>query len=794
MLVLPLMLTAFQMAVSESTTVPVFRGRSRELAVRPPRVEATVIIDGDLSDPPWKAAALLTDFSQYAPQDGVPAADSTQVLVWYSPTAVHFGIRAFQPSDQVRAALSDRDKIASDDYIQLLLDTFNDGRQAIVFMVNPLGVQADGILVERGTLPGGGFFGGAVQAREAPDLSPDFVFQSKGRVTPWGYEIEVRIPFKSLKYQSAAVQTWGINVVRKVQYRGHENSWAPAQRAAASFLAQSGTLTGLTGLRRGLVVDVTPELTQRTEGLAGAPPAGAATAWRYDARRPEMGGTLRWGITNNLTLNGTVKPDFSQVEADAAQISFDPRAQLSYPEKRPFFLDGAEQFTTPNSLIYTRRLVQPVAAAKLAGKAADVNLALLVAADAASASSTGRDHPIFTIVRVQRDVGAQSRLGMAYTDRVDGANWNRVFDLDGRLVWWRVYALQFQAAGSATERNGVRTTAPLWELRFNRQGRAFGWRSQLTGIADDFRTQSGFISRTGQVHANVNPRFAWTRPRGSRVEQVGGDLVLDDIWAYRNAFHQGDARDKKLHFNFNAQFRGGWTAGASLLFESFGYDPAFYDARYRIEVPRPGGLPSDTLPFTGTPRLANRDWVVSVGSPQLKFLQFNAVYINGQDENFYEWSSAHIAYWSVSATLRASEQLRVTTSYIVDDYQRHSSGRRVGRQRDPRLRVEYQATRSIFVRAIGEYFSDYTDVLRDDSRTNLPLLVYDAGVKKWVRTVEHTDNRLHGEFLFSYKPTPGTVFYAGYGANLTEAEAFAFRGTSRRDDAFYLKASYLFRM
>jgi len=365
---------------------------------------------------------------------------------------------------------------------------------------------------------------------------------------------------------------------------------------------------------------------------------------------------------------------------------------------------------------------------------------------------------VFNIVRLQRDLGAQSRLGMAYTDRVDGANWNRVLDVDGRIVWGKVYALQFQAAGSATRRNGVRTNAPLWEARLNRNGRAFGWASQFTGIAEDFRTESGFISRAGQVHANFKPRYTLFGAPGALVEQLSTDVNLDEIWAYRNFFHSGDARDKKLHFIFTAQATGGWVARASLLLESFGFDPAFYSGLYRIEAPRPGGLPSDTLPFTGTPRLPNRDWVFSLTSPQLKALTFSATYILGQDENFYEWSSAHIEYWSLSADIRPSDKLRIGATYVLNDYRRVTDGTRVGRQRDPRIKVEYQLNRNIFVRAIGEYLSDDTDVLRDDSRTNFPLLVYSSAQKKWVRTVATTNNSVHGEFLFSYRPTPGTVF------------------------------------
>lgn len=200
-------------------------------------------------------------------------------------------------------------------------------------------------------------------------------------MTPGGYEVEIRIPFKSIRYQSAEVQRWGLNVVRRVQHSGYEDTWAPARRAGASFLAQSGALTGLTDLRRGLVFDAIPTVTQRTSGEPRVGPGGGREGWRYDGERPELGGNVRWGITNNLTLNGTANPDFSQVEADAGQVQFDPRQALFFAERRPFFLDGIEQFTTPSQLVYTRRIVQPVAAAKLTGKVAGSNVAFLSAVD-----------------------------------------------------------------------------------------------------------------------------------------------------------------------------------------------------------------------------------------------------------------------------------------------------------------------------------------------------------------------------------------------------------------------------
>src|SRR5713101_1951779 len=176
------------------------------------------------------------------PNDGVPAADSTQVLVWYSATAIYFGIRAFEQHGRPTVTLASRDQIFGDDNVQILLGTFHDAKQVLMFAVNPLGVQGDGSLVEGANVTAGGFIGSAVVGREQPDLSPDFVFQSHGRVTHWGYEVEVRIPFKSIRYQPQQPQDWRLNIVREVKHSGFEDSWFPARRASATFIGQSGNL------------------------------------------------------------------------------------------------------------------------------------------------------------------------------------------------------------------------------------------------------------------------------------------------------------------------------------------------------------------------------------------------------------------------------------------------------------------------------------------------------------------------------------------------------------------------
>src|SRR5688572_15085634 len=783
MLAFFLLVAQLQSATSLASPA-VHSGRDDRTAVRPPRADLSISIDGVLDEPIWSQAAVLSGFSQFSPVDGVPAHDSTQVFVWYSPTAIHFGVRAFEAHGAVHARLADRDRIFADDHIQIRLGTFNDGRQATVFAVNPLGVQADGTLVEQGGTRAGSFSAAQV-ARESADLNPDFVFQSKGRVTEHGYEVEIRIPFKTLRYQSRPEQRWGLHILRRVQHSGYEDSWVPAKRDAASFLAQSGHIEGLTDLRRGLVLDVNPEVTARTVGVRTAD-----GTWGSETDHPEVGGNVRWGITNNLTMNGTVNPDFSQIEADAGQLAFDPRSALFFSEKRPFFLDGSEQFRTPSNLIYTRRIAQPLGAVKVAGKVSGTDIAFLTAVDDELPTTNGH-RPRFVIGRVQRDVGAQSRVGLAYTDRVVGDDWNRVANADARFVFGKIYDARVQWAQSFTDERGREWNAPLWDARFARNGRRFGMRYSINGIDPEFVTRSGFISRPGITNAGFSHRLTTFGARGSLVETFSTELNLLGTWQYEVFTRGGDAQDKKAHLNTTTTFRGGWSLGASLLVETFGYDPELYSG-VLIEAPRPlGGI--DTIPFTGTPDLPNLDYVLTIGTPEWKRGSASLFVVWGKDENFDEWSSADILIGTLTGDWRPSEKMRVNATYNMQKYNRRTDGSTVRIRRIPRLKLEYQIARPLFVRLVGEYDAEEADDLRDDSRTGGVLLLPD-GQGGHYRATAVSENGFRGDFLISYQPLPGTVVFAGYGSAMDEPRAFRFSDLSRSRDGFFLKASYLFRL
>ncbi len=759
-----------------------YDGRARQLSVNVPRRDVSVKIDGVLDEPVWAEAAVLAGFSHFQPVEGEPAADSTEVLVWYSPTAIHFGIRAREPHGEVHATLADRDKIFSDDVIQLLIGTYNDSRQAFLFAVNPLGIQGDGVMVERGNVSGGGFAGGSQQSREGSDLAPDYVYESKGRLVEGGFEVEVRIPFKSLKYQSKGEQTWQLHVLRKIQHSGFEDSWVPAERTRASFLAQSGQLQALQGLKRGLTLDFTPEVTGRLDGSRLD-----SGSWDYKRAGPDVGGTIRWGISNNLSLNATANPDYSQIESDVNQTTFDPRDALFFPEKRPFFLDGLEAFQTPFNLAYTRRVVQPVGAVKLTGKTLGTNLGFISAVDNQDASATGDNHPVVNIVRLQKDVASGSRLGLVYTDRIDGDNWNRVGAVDGRLAFGRSNIV-FQAGLGKTHEFGNDLSGPLWLGRFTYSGNRFLLRYSFSGIDPDFRTRSGFINRAGDANLSLTNMLIFKGKPGAFVESFTPDITLNGAWTYDVLMNGGGVRDPKFHVNLNTTLRGGWNIGFSALLETFGYDPRIY-GRYSLEVPGAGGAGLDTIPFTGgNQRIPNRDYVLTVGTPSWKNFSASLFTLVGQDENFYEWASAELGWVDIGLNWRPTNQLRIEGHYLQTQVRRRSDHTLANRQRIPRLKVEYQLARPLFIRVVGDYFTDETDALRDNGRTEAPILINGQ------RTVATSTNLFRGDFLLSFAPVPGTVLFAGYGSTLTEPRSFGFTDFKRENDGFFLKASYLFRM
>jgi hypothetical protein len=767
-MLLPILL-AFQLAAEPR----VYNARTGETSVRAPRIDTTITIDGTLNAPVWRRAAVLTGFSEYAPADQRPAPDSTRVLVWYSRTAIYFGIRAYESHGVVRATLADRDFISADDNIELHLDTFHEGRKAFVFAVNPLGVQADGIKSEIG-----GFIPGSNIAPGQIDLTSDFLWDSKGHLTDYGYEVEIRIPFSSIRYPDAREHAWGFQIDRHTQHNGYEETWTPVQKASASFIAQEGTIAGITNIDHGQVLDINPEL---TDAIAGNPPA-AGPGWSYNSAL-QLGGNVRWGIGSNFVLNGTVRPDFSQVEADATQIATDTRFALFYPEKRPFFVEGNELFNVPNTLVYTRRISQPDGAVKLTGKLGDNDIAVLSAIDASSSTPNGGS-PLVDIIRLQRDIAPQSTAGLLYADRIGGGRDNTVGGGDMHLTFDKLYYAQFQAVMSSTTQSGSTAAGPMWEAVVDRTGRAFGFHYNILGVHPNFQDDNGFVSRTGVIQPGIANRYTWYGAPGAWIEKFNAFFRQQGTWNYDDFFAGRNVLEQNYSLQTSTTFRGGWSLNISPSLGSYAFDSSAYTGLRRTSAA------GDTTAFVPGGRRVNTLVNISLATPQFPRWAASVGTTVGNDIDFFETSLVHRQDYSAELDLRPSDRLRVSATWLSSIFTRMSDGARNYSTRIPRLKIEYQITRPLFVRVVSQYTASDQLPLVDPATGRVLVVSEGSG---FVPSARATTNLLRTDFLISYRPNPGTVVFVGYGSSLEENDPLRFNGLQRTSDGFFVKLSYLLR-
>jgi hypothetical protein len=720
-----------------------------------PRLEASIQVDGNLEEPVWSRATRLTGFWQYQPVDGRPAEEQTEVLVWYAPDAIHFGIIAHDRNPaSIRATVADRDNIDNDDYVVLDLDTFYDRRRAFFFGVNPLGVQTDGVRSE-----GAGQVSSLIPG--SVDKNPDFTWQSKGRITEQGYQVEIRLPFKSLRYPGSAPQSWGFNVTRMVQRTGYTDTWTDVRRANASFLGQEGALGGLRDMRHGVTVEAQPFVTATANGGRDEN-SGEFTREDVD---PDAGLNLRLGFSS-YALDAAVNPDFSQVESDEGQVTVNERFALFFPEKRPFFLEGIELFGSPQTLVYTRRVVDPKAGAKLTGKFGQLGVAHLTAVD-----DTDVGDAWFNITRLRRDLGRNSIAGITFTNRDLSGSHNRVLAGDFRYVWSLYYA-QFQYGRSWTTGKG---TAPIWQAEYDRTGRSWGFNYLLNGIGSDFDAQAGFVNRlrSGVVNGQAFNRFTIYGARGALLENLTVFFGPVRTWLYDD-FGFKPGLEGKESFDATFQLRGGWELNGHVEREFVNFqDSSFAD--YTIGAAM-GPSYRPTNDYSGFV------WQAKVTTPTWQRLGAEVNYRRGRAAIFEEGTTGRGWVLTGRLDLRPTPTVRVAATGTVFRLFR-LDGSEFARSTIPRLKLEYQPNRALFFRAIGEYRSERRAELLDP--TTGALLFVDGAPQPVTEF-----NGLRVDLLASFEPTPGTVAFLGYGSSLESDEEFNWSRLERVNDGFFMKLAY----
>jgi len=479
-----------------------------------PRVETSPVIDAVIDVGEWEKASTVELGFEISPGENVGAKIKTTVLMMEDGKFIYFAFIAKDPNpENILVFLRDRDKIFEDDYVGIFLDTFNDERRGFEFFVNVLGVQGDRTIDD-------------TQGFEDPAW--DAIWQSHGQLTNEGYIVEFAIPFSTLRFTpELPEQTWGITFVRsyprssKMLLSDH-----PANRDQDCTLCQASKLRGMAYLESSGKLEITPALTHIRNERKDLEGNGD---WQSANSDTELGVDIRWAMTENWIMNVTLNPDFSQVEADTEQLNINTTFSLFFPESRPFFLDGAEYFSSSSNLVHTRNIAEPDFGLKLTGKAEKNSAGIIVARDEITsflipgslesrvATLSGIESEVM-VARYQRDISEKSNFGGLLTHRSGAGYHNTVASFDGKYFFSDFDSIDIQLMYSDSDNPlSIQSDFELapnqsdmaYFAKFERKKRNYSLLAEYKNFGSDFRADMGFISRVDYKLTRLGGSYTW---------------------------------------------------------------------------------------------------------------------------------------------------------------------------------------------------------------------------------------------------------------------------------------------
>jgi hypothetical protein len=716
-------------------------------------------IDGELDDAGWQGAAKATGFAEVSPGDQVEPPVRSEAWVTYDDVNLYVALIAFDDPEEVRVSVCDRDNIFSDDYFGVMLDTHGNQSWGYELFVNPLGIQGDLRMDSSGD----------------EDISFDLIWNSRGRVTDSGYQVEIAIPFASLRYPEAASHTWRINFWRDHQRDIRRRyAWAARDRDNPCFMCQWGTLTGITGINGAKHTEV---IASAIGSQAGALMDSDDPLSTFDNDRPrgEAAVNLSHALSTSSTLEFALNPDFSQIESDAGQIDVNTTFALFYPERRPFFQEGSDLLATWINAVYTRSMNDPQVAGKFSGQYGKTRLLYLAARDENSPLIVpGEERSDFlllgkstsNIVRAQRSFWGDSQVGALVTDRrVDDGGSGTVLSVDSNLRVLQNYRLEAQVVTSrtvepddsglteeldeelrdATFAGGRHTVAfdgeSYWGralyASIERWGRVWDFDFDYWDYGPSFRSDNGFTTRNDYRQVS-GWQGLYFQPNRSWLVEWGADVGIGRVWNHENRF-----KDEWLRPGLWFGTKGQTQIGGNYLMSKERFGPGTFPG---IRI----------LTLWGDTRFSE---MLGGG--------FSTYFGQGIYRDFDDPELADQFNWSVYLRLKPSRQLELETDL--------DCARMDSRLREENLfagyilrnRVTFNFTRQWFLRLVLQY-NDFSD-------------------------------RLDVEPLLTYRLNPFTVFYLGSASHFQRycadehdvLQQNEWRNCSRQ---YFAKLQYLFRL
>lgn len=517
-----------------------------------PKISTPPLIDGKVDEEVWKQAAVFKDFYQTNPGYNTAPSKPTEVYIMYDDHNLYVAFKCWDEKDKIRATVAKRDNVFGEDNVRMWLDTFDDQRRAYVIGFNPLGIQQDGIFTEG----------------QGPDYSVDIVMESKGVIEDWGWSVEAKIPFKSLRYTAGKGKKWGFSVARNIdRFNDELDEWLPDDREVSGFLIKHGRITGLDEIKYERTLEIVPSMTLSQTGNRKRTilPSGFSQFGSYDPIfnpiglqdpgrftnghiKPDLSLNLKYTLSPNVTFDAAINPDFAEIEADAPVVSANQRFPIFFQEKRPFFLEGKDIFDTTMRPFYSRTIIDPDIALKLSGKRGKDSFGFLVASDNApgnfsederadliTCQQARESDPLsnkrqcaneefldknatFGVLRLKHDFGKENNIGFIGTARVFPKQRNFVGGFDGKIKIDPKTIFSFQVLGTYSKENfyDFRTNQVnyrigsgfgyYWNLDYTAE--THGWSLSSVGRTRDYRADAGFTPRVNTNQINFGNRFS----------------------------------------------------------------------------------------------------------------------------------------------------------------------------------------------------------------------------------------------------------------------------------------------
>ena len=764
-----------------------------------PKLAVGITIDGRIDEEAWKDAAVFKDFYQTFPGDNIAPSKPTEVRMMYDEKHLYVAFKCWDEKDKIRASVAKRDNVFGEDNVRIWLDTYNDQRRAYVLGFNPFGVQQDGIYTEgRGA-----------------DFSVDIVMESKGVIEDWGWAVEVKIPFKSLRYSAGKGKLWGFNVARNIdRFNDEFDQWLPDDRNVSGFLIKHGKISGLDEIKYERTLEVVPSITLSETGQRFASVDPTTGRFVNQPIRHDIGVTLKYSISPNITLDAAINPDFAEIEADAPVVTANQRFPIFFQEKRPFFLEGADIFQTPLAIYDSRSIIDPDFATKLTGKIGKNSFGFMVASDNAPGNFSEDEsqvpanneflnkNALFGIFRVKRDFGKENHIGFFGTYRTFPEQKNLLGSLDARIKINPKLTSQFQLVGTSSRRcffenefepiidpaqaqlnrsvcGTARTSAnPLSNGTYNeyRTGNAIGyyanadyytdrhsWYVEAGGRTKDFRADAGFTRRT-------DTNFAFAMNRWSSKSEPKATIIRKDWRQFVGMDYDWSGRLQSWRLGTNVSMSLQRTM--FVFFETQMSYEKLYEEEFGLKR-----MPTRIGRFFGDPTRGTWQQSVygEVGQTLSKKINYRAwiQYRRNAFDFFFPAGNGQInpgpgQAWDSEVYLeyKPINPLRMSASYRKSRLVRNDNRVRTFDADILSLRSTYQFTRFIFTRLRLDYNS--------------------------------LGSNYAGQLLFGWSPSPGKAFYVGYNDNFNYNGVNPFTGSvdqgfERNRRTFFIRASYLFR-